>query len=201
MRTEFDPVTHEGKVDGQQWPSVSQILKEFGLLNLDGIQPDILEAKRNLGVRVHAATVLLDSGELDEEHFNATFPECIPYLEGYRKFRIIEKLNVLHKEERLFSKKWKFHGCPDEVAVRELDGRNVIVDYKTSWKVYPATACQLEAYRILVEECRGIKIAGVYSLMLKPNGTYDFKESKEPGAKIDFLHALSLHWRKRSFYK
>lgn len=200
MRTEFDPITHIGKVDGVVWPSSTQLLKEFGLVDYSTVPERVLENKRVLGDRVHLATLLLDSGELDEEHFNSSFPECIPYLEGYRKFRIIEHFEPVFKEQRFFSAKYKFHGAPDEVA-RDKNGRLVIIEYKNTWKIYKAICPQMESYRLLVEEAMKEKVCALHSLKLKPNGDYDLQEHKEPGAKMDFLHALSLHWRKRTFYK
>ena len=43
-----------------------------------------LEEKRKLGTRVHAATVMIDDGDFDEDHAKTKFPEILPYLVSSR---------------------------------------------------------------------------------------------------------------------
>src|SRR3990167_1421871 len=151
----FDQATHIGRYNGEIWPSVTQLLKESGLVNYDGVPKKILENKSILGTRVHYATALLDNCNLDEEHFNKTFPECVPYLEAYRKFRQIEQFEKDERMGRLFSTKWKFHGEPDEhgVHVQNIGGVLSLIDYKCTWKMYESTGAQLSGYEILLWEC------------------------------------------------
>lgn len=204
MKTEFDPQTHIGKVDGVIWPSVTQLLNEFKLVDFDGVSPERLYYKRILGTRVHAATVLLDNGSLDEEHFNASFPECVPYLDAYRKFREIEDFEPLRKEDRYFSKKWRFHGQPDESGLhicKISPTENALVDYKCTFACYPATGPQLSGYEILILECLGIKIKKRFGLLLKPTGHYDLIPFKDPNDKQDFLACLWLWWQRVNKYK
>ena len=199
MNTSFDPETHRYTVNGEAWPSVTQLLSEFKLVDFSMVPAERLEYKRVLGTRVHAATVLLDKGELDEDHFNESFPECVPYLNAYRKFREIESFEPVHKEQRYFSKKWKFAGTPDEFGI--INGDNYIIDYKCCFQVYPAVSTQLQGYKILLEEnIKGIKIKKLLSLLLKKTGHYEITEHKDNQSKNDFLACLVLHWRRRNYY-
>lgn len=59
------------------------------------------------------------------------------------------KFQVTDTEVRLVSRKWRFGGTPDGFLV---DGKRVIVDFKTSASVYPEYLCQLAAYRALWNE-------------------------------------------------
>jgi hypothetical protein len=199
----FDPETHIGTYKGVVWPSVTQLLQEFGLIDYTGVPPQVLDRKRVLGTRVHAATELLDECNLDEEHFNASFPECVPYLEAYRKFRVMDKFDAERKPGRLWSLKWKFHGEPDEhgIHIATRNGRRVLIDYKCTFKMFKSTGAQLAAYAILLDECLKIKIQDRYGLLLKPTGGYDLCPFRDPVDRTDFLYALHLHWQKRNKYQ
>ena len=212
MKTEFDPVTHIGKVDGEIWPSVTQLLSEFKLVDFSHVPDERLEYKRILGTRVHYATVLIDNGSFDEDHAKENFPEILPYLEAYRKFRTIENFEPVHKENRLFSKKWRFHGAPDESGINLSlhNGYPVMIDYKCTYAMYPSTGPQLSGYDILIRE--NAKELGLdanlfrkqtkrYGLLLKPNGHYELHPFEDANDKQDFLACLWLHWAKRNKYK
>ena len=202
MKFEFDQETHIGKVDGIVWPSVTQLLNEFKLIDFTDVPPATLENKRVLGTRIHAATKLLDDCNLDEEHFNSAFPECIPYLEAYRKFRVIEKFDPADKIGRLLSTKWKFHGEPDEYGVHMtvMGGVPSLIDYKCSWRMYESTGPQLSGYEILIAECLKIKIKKRWGLLLKPTGHYDLVPFNDPSDKQDFLACLWLWWQRCNKY-
>lgn len=203
MNTSFDPQTHKYTVNGEVWPSVTQLLSEFKLVDFSNVPEERLEYKRVLGTRVHAATVLLDNGSLDEEHFNESFPECVPYLNAYRKFREIESFEAVHKEQRYFSKKWRFAGSPDESGfhVGKLGKTYALIDYKCTFAMYPSTGPQLAGYSMLLEECLGIKIKKRYGLLLKPTGNYDLVPFTDQTDFTDFQACLVLHWGKRNKYK
>jgi len=211
LKYEFDPVRHIGKVNGEIWPSVTQLLQMEGIINYDDVPPEVLEAKRLIGIRVHAASVMIDNCNLDEAHFNAKFPECVPYLEGYRKFRVIEKFEPLHKENRLFSNKWKFHGAMDEVSLHAgiHAGHLCIIDYKCTFSMYASTGPQLSGYEILVRENAaelGIpkellrKAVKRFGLLLKPTGNYDLVPFTDTSDMTDFQACLVLYWQKVNKY-
>ncbi len=213
MNTEFDPQTHIGKVNGVIWPSVTQLLTEFGLQDLSAVPEDRLEYKRLLGTRVHAATFLLDDCRLDEEHFATVFPECIPYLNAYRKFREIEDFEPIVKEYRLFSKKWRCHGAMDEVSIHggKYSDRLCVIDYKCVYQMYKSVGPQTSGYEILVKE--NGKELGLprellrkrfhrFALILKPTENYDLVYLPDNvNDEQDFLACARLHWRNRDHYK
>lgn len=199
----FDPEKHLYTVNGEAWPSVTQLLQEFGIIDFSNVPKDRLEFKRILGMRVHAATLLLDNGSLDDEHFRKNFPECVPYLEAYRKFREFEDFEPVHKEHRLFSKKWKFAGTPDEQGfhISKFGAHDALIDYKCTFSMYSATGPQLAGYSMLIEENLGIKIKKRFGLLLKPTGSYDLVPFKMADDFTDFQACVYLHWKKRTKYK
>ena len=204
MGFEFDHETHIGRMNGEIWPSVTQLLQESKLIDYSMVPKEVLEKKRILGTRVHAATILLDDCNFDEDHFNAEFPECIPYLEAYRNFRIIEKFeNSNAKCGRLVSLKLKFHGEPDEHGIRlAWRGQEAyLIDYKCTFKMFASTGAQLSAYKILLAERLKINVKTRLGLLFKPNGKFDLVPFKDPNDKQDFLACLHLHWARRNKYQ
>lgn len=199
----FTPADHIGRYKGEVWPSVTQLLQEYKLIDYSGAPEDILERKRILGTRVHYATGLLDDCDLNEEDTATHYPEILPYLEAYRKFRIQQPFEPAPECGRLLSLRWKFHGEPDEhgIRVENFGNKLALIDYKCTWKMYESTGAQLAAYAILLEECHGIKVQARYGLLLKSNGSYDVVPFTDAIEKQDFLACLHLHWRRRNKYK
>lgn len=199
----FDPVTHVGMMDGVPWPSVTQLLNEFKLVDFTGVPPAVLERKQKLGTNVHAATAMIDDCDLDEEHQALNYPETLPYLEAYRKFRVQQPFEPSPKCGRLVSKKWSFHGEPDEHGIRVCNFGNklALIDFKCTWRMYDSTGPQLSGYAILLDECLKLKVKERYGLLFKPTGGYELVPFNDPIDRNDFLACLHLHWRKRKVYK
>ena len=203
FNTEFDPITHIGRVNSVAWPSVTQLLSQFRLVDYSGVPYQRLEYKRRIGIVFVKAAYALDEGRLDEEAFEKQYPEVIPYLDGYRKFREIENFEAQHKEIRLFSKKWRFHGAPDEAGIvaGRLGNQLCIVEYKTTWEMQRSSTAQAAAYAMLMDECMGLKIKRRFGLLLKPTSNYELTEFKDPLDFQDFQACVYLHWRLRETYR
>jgi hypothetical protein len=213
MKTTFDHKTHIGTVDGEVWPSVTQLLTENRLHDLSRVPDERLEYKRILGTRVHAAAVLLENRTLDETHFNESFPDCIPYLNAYRKFREIEPFeSVVNGQMRLFSKKWRFHGESDFIGIHseKYAGHLCVIDYKCTWGMYPSVGPQTAGYEILnIENAKELGIPNElikrkvlrFALILKATENYDLIPLTDVNDKQDFLACLWLHWQRRNKYK
>lgn len=199
----FDPVSHEGRMNGELWPSVTQLITHFGLVDYSGVPEETMERKRILGTNVHYATGLIDECDLDEEHQAKHFPSTIPYLEAYRKYRVQQPFEPSPKCGRLVSRKLRVHGEPDEHGMRieNIGNRPCIVEYKCCYELYPSTSTQTAGYQILIEECLGIKIKGRYGLLLRPDGSYELERFTDAVDRQDFLACVHLWHRKRNKYK
>lgn len=195
----FDPVTHTYTYAGVVWPSVTQLLGLFKLVDFSMVDPVVLEEKRRLGTIVHRGAELLDKQTLDEDHFNLKFPEAVPYLHAYRRFREIEDFEPEDNELRLYSKKWRYAGTLDRQGI--FKGLPTIIDLKCSWEIYPSNGPQTAGYALAFEELFGTKIKRRFALQLKPTGHYELKEYKSPQDLQDFLACLVLYWRRREHYK
>lgn len=200
----FDPQDHIGRMNGEVWPSVTQLLQEFKLIDYSGVPERTLEDKRVLGTRVHHATALIDRQDLDEADTEKRFPEILPYLEAYRKFRIVEHFEPAEeKAGRMVSLKWRFHGEMDEHGFRIARyGKELyIVDYKCTFRMFNSTGPQTFAYKMLLAECKKVKITKRFGLLLKPTGSYDLVPFTDKNDEQDFKACLWLHWQKRNKYK
>jgi len=181
----FDEATHTYTIKGQPVPSVTQVLREAGLIDTSWFTPEA--ALR--GQHVHTACALWDKGELDT---CALDPVLVPYLEAWQKFRKESGVTPAIIETPYYSLEHGFAGCVDRAW---LDGKHwVIADIKSgplpSW-----LTLQLAGYSILVNAFSGMGVE------LRDNGSYCVKMVKTPElfkARRQFLEALAKVKRQRS---
>jgi len=125
---------------GKEVPSVSEILRHFGIINLGYVDGVVLEKACNFGTNVHETCELYDKDDLD-----SCDPKIEPYLEGWKKFRKAHPFELDLIEKPLYSKVWGFAGTPDRVMC------GTVIDIKSGAKAV-SHALQLAFYFILVDE-------------------------------------------------
>lgn len=145
MTFTFDEAMHlyrDG--DGLVVPSVTQCLKAVGLISFDGINPAVLERKRQLGTLVHKVTELYDKGEsLDEFEI----PDQVwEYVTGYVNFRQDSGFTPTVIEARMLGEiNGMVYGMqPDRVG--EIYGVLHVVELKCGAALHPAWGVQLSGY-------------------------------------------------------
>lgn len=161
---EFDPASHEYRILGGRVPSVTQVLAP--LADFSGIPRDVLEAKRDLGQRVHFACQLADEDDLDEESIE---PDVAPYLAAWQKFLRESGAVVLANEQRVAEPMLMYAGTLDNVLM--LNGEKVLVDKKTSISLPMAVGPQTAAYQRALGDATVTRRG---ALRLRPDGTYRF---------------------------
>jgi hypothetical protein len=138
---EFDSASHVYTLHGVKIPSVTQVLQEAGLVGLDDVPREILEAKAKRGRRIHEAV---------EEHSKGNeVPDAWMYPE-------IEAWDAFCREYGFTSKHQELISCDEILKVGFTidqigyfkDGRRVIVDLKTGTKKI-ADVIQIAAYGLL----------------------------------------------------
>lgn len=141
----FDEAAHVYKdINGLIVPSVTQCLKAVGLISFEGINPAILERKRQLGTLVHKVTELYDKGENLDDY---EIPEpVLEYVDGYITFRRDTGFTPTIVEARSIS---EVHGMwfglqPDRVG--ELNGVPHILELKCTAQPHPVHGVQLAGY-------------------------------------------------------
>lgn len=186
----FDAATHTYSVRGQVIPSVTQVLAP--LRDFSAVPPRILEAKRALGVAVHATTEYDDAGILDEASVHW---KVRPYLDAYRRWRSEMGVRVISSEQRVYHPTLRYAGTFD--CKVEIAGRRWVVDKKTAEQEHPSWGLQTAAYREPLPDKASLQCA---SLMLRGDGTYAWRPYDAPKHRGDFgvfcAYLTSHLWKK-----
>ena len=150
----FDQPSHTYRLAGRLLPSVTQVLAP--LVDFSRVPPDVLEAKRDLGSRVHETC-----------HFHDEDDDVLPYLEGWKRFMRESGARILQCETRVCEPVLGYAGSLDRVL--ELNGNRWLVDLKTSFCLPHTVGAQTAAYlRALADP----SVTHRGALRLRADGTY-----------------------------
>lgn len=188
MNFTFDEKTHTYRLDGVIIPSVTQITKEAGLIDLTYVKQDILAYKADLGNKVHSTTELYDGNNLNIEKLH---PLLRGYLEGWIKFRKECDFVPTSLEQMMFHPLYRYAGRIDRIGT--MQGVLTQLDIKSGVH-HHSYAIQSGGYAELYNYGKDKKqhIKKRTTLYLKDNGTYSLKEHKEPNDIRIFLAALTI---------
>lgn len=190
----FEEETHTYKTNGIKVPSVTQILKEAGLIDLSFVDKEILEYKSDLGTKVHTTTELYDQNNLDVDSLH---PILKGYLDGWIKFRKDYDFTPTLMEIALIHPLYKYAGKIDRIGTIRKD--TVQVDLKSgvhhhSYAIQSAGYTELYNYGKPKKE----QIKKRYTVYLKGTGEYEVREHKNPNDTRVFLAALTITNYKRA---
>lgn len=178
---QFDEPTHTYTVDGVQYPSVTTILQDMGLIDTSWFTPEACQR----GTYVHQMIEWDQADELDYESIDIAL---LGYLNAWRKFVSDTGYVSLCSEYRMANKAYRFAGTADQIGT--LNNCRAIIDVK-SGAVSPCTSLQLAGYEILYEaSCKR------FALQLHDNGKYSLKEYTDRNDRAVFLSAVALWWWK-----
>lgn len=178
----FDSRNHTYIMRGELVPGVTSVLKP--LVDFAGIPREVLEAKADLGRRIHAATEFDDDGDLDEASVEA---DVAPYLAAYRRFRAESGAQVVANERMVYEPIYRYAGTLDRVMV--IDRAKWLIDIKscvtTPLSAGPQTAAYLRALQDPTVQRRG-------ALRLRPDGTYRLDPLTAPDDWSVFYACLAV---------
>ncbi len=180
----FDEASHTYRFGGKVVPGVTSILRP--LVDFSGIRRDVLEAKADLGKRVHFACQLHDEDDLDEASVQE---DVAPYLQAYRLFLSESRAQIVMNEERVFSRTYGYAGTLDRVMALPAQG-TFLVDLKTCIATPTSTGPQTAAYLRALDPSVCTRRA---ALRLRPDGTYRLDELTDPNDWATFLACLTVH--------
>lgn len=160
----FDTETHQYYWYGVNVPSVTEIAKPISSERLNEFPKWVVENARKRGKAVHEyAEEYLLCGELD---FYRIETEYLPYVENFVNWAKTYKPKVLYTEYKMGCA--EFAGTTDLIC--EIDGKIVLVDYKTTSAVdKKSLSVQLEGYNQLAK-LYGIEVDRYMYLHLKKDG-------------------------------
>ena len=171
----FEEEGHIYKADGVRVPSVTQAIKEAGLIDLTFVKQDILEYKADLGNKVHLTTELYDNNNLDEESLH---PTLRGYLNAWIKFRKESGFTPIVTELKGFHPLYRYAGKIDRIGL--LENKITQLDIKSgvhhhSYAIQSAGYTELYNYGKHKNE----QIKRRFTIYLKEDGTYSLIEYKE----------------------
>lgn len=186
---EFDEVTHTYRVNGERWPSVTQVLDDI-LRPYEGVPEDLMRAAAQFGKHVHAACHLDNIGMLDEA---ALDPALSPYLEGWRAFRRAMGAEILISEHIVSHPRLRYCGSLDSVVL--MRGKRALIDIKTTAVLPGTVGPQCAAYAEALGEPRIAR----YCCHLIGGGQYRLIPLTEPTDFSIYISALNLYfWRQKN---
>lgn len=179
MSLTFDPENHIYKVNGEVWPSVTQVLKDMGFIDSTWFT----EYARERGSLAHLIIKWHCLGILDEDTVD---PVLRPYLDAWKLFVADTGFVSKQIETPLYDPLRRFAGTPDNVG--ELYKIPSVIDYKTG-AMSQVTGIQLAGYELLTG-----KRLKRYGLQLTDKGKYKLTEFKDRNDRQVFLAATACWW-------
>jgi hypothetical protein len=175
----FEEKGHKYFLDGREFPSVTTVLSDMGLIDTSWFTPEACQR----GTYVHEIIEWDQSGELD---YDTVDNALIGYLDAWKQFVADTGYASLCSEYRMVSEMYRFAGTADQVG--SLNNCRCIIDVK-SGAVSPCTSLQLSGYEILYDApCKR------FALQLKEDGKYSLKEYTDRNDRAVFLSAVALWW-------
>ena len=182
---QFNEATHTYTLGGQVIPGVTSVMQSGGLVDLSMVDPDVLEAKSQLGKAVHLATHLDDLGNLDEQSVDEL---AMGYVQAYRKWRRESGAVIPLSEHMALNLKHRYAGTLDLLV--SINGEEWLIDKKTSSQIHRAAGVQTAAYEEALNLGRRVRRG---ALQLKPDGTYRLHEFTSPRDFVVFQACLLIH--------
>lgn len=189
----LDEEKHEYRVGDRVLPSVTQILREMGMVD----DRYFSKESAHRGIAVHKATELYDLGTLDEDSLD---PRLQGYLGAWISFRKETGFFPTCVEGRGFSK-FGYAGTFDRIGVTD-EGETVLLDIKSSFFVPDWIGLQLGGYLQIIAERMTHKsfvpYKGIWSVHLSDGGL--FKIERWDDRRNDFLAIARTHQIKKEMW-
>lgn len=138
---------HEGRL----YARVSDILKPFS--NFDGIDPNVLSNKAQIGTNIHQAIHDEVSGEMPIVN-----EDNVGYFKSFKSWREALLPKFFHTEKRYFDNEKMVTGQIDALITLPGSEEPLLIDYKTSVQESPTWIMQAHLYYDLVAKS-GLAIA------------------------------------------
>jgi hypothetical protein len=180
---------HVYRYDGRIVPSVTQVLRDAGLIDFSGVPADVLEAARWRGTLVHKATEFYDRGVLDEADLDE---RLVGYVQAWKRFRSDTGFVPATIEQFVYHPAYGYAGQLDRDGF--MKGKAILLDVKTGI-AHPAAGPQTAAYK---EAHCGASPRERFSVHLHGDGKYHLECHTNRSDFAVFAAALTLtNWKRR----
>lgn len=147
---------------------------------------EILKQAGELGTDVHS----LIQSHLEGNEFEANHPDSPDYFNSFLKWLEQNQLTPILQEKLVYDTELGFAGRLDFYGI--LNGKHVLIDFKTSKFFNPKYGLQLAAYKHCLEKA-GHKVEASYCLYVKPDGCslVEYTDPLEIFLKVKDI----FHWK------
>jgi hypothetical protein len=196
---------HDYYLDGVLTPSMTQILRDSGLIRFDGVPAFILEAARKRGSAVHQLCHYANEDDLDPTSVDDAYRG---YLDAWLRCRAERGIRPLLCERRIASRRHRVTGTLDLLCA--IDGDGWLLDYATGDPVNCSKNFQTAGYLGLAMEWKSEdrELANVLhrfqrwrrgSVRLRKDGSFLFREYTDVREYARF-QILAAAWHIRQEY-
>lgn len=187
----FEEASHTYTLDGKRLPSVTQVLEP--LSGYAGIPAHILQNAAERGTAVHKICELYNNGILGE--FD---PALAGYLEAWKNFLLMSKLEVIFSELRMFHPTLHYAGTMDIFGVCKR--KKIVLDIKSSAELMPSTGPQTAAYEELVKVTLKETAQERWGVLLRADGTFKIVKCSDRTDWATFRSCLNIEkWRAKHY--
>lgn len=166
---EFSEEGHVYLLDGEQIPSVTQLMEPLNRREYMRVDSRTLEMAAQRGTAVHNAIENYLKYGLDDID-----PDYRCYMDGFHEWWEEYNPEFVASEMRVYHKLYRYAGTADLLAI--IDGKLTLVDFKTTYKLSEKSVrVQLEAYSQAMGS-HGIIIDGKMVLHLSADGKWKSPE-------------------------
>lgn len=180
---EFEERKHTYLLNGIEIPSVTTLMEPLSSKVYGPVDPVVLANAASKGTAVHNAIenyLEFEVTDISDEH-KGYFDAFLAWLDACRPV-------IVGTEARVYHKQLRYAGTSDLIC--EINGQNVLVDYKTSYQVNMMLyMVQLEGYA-RAWESHGVRIDDRIILHLKKDGKYAVYHSPKNAECYSVLSAL-----------
>lgn len=206
----FERDTSRYVVEGRRVVSVTEALNVCGLVDFSGVPVTMLEAAQRRGTMAHGIIELINA---DDDSWQGLIDETTePYIDAYFRFMDETKFTPLLTEHLVVSRVHRFAGRLDVIGI--LNGRIVLIDYKTAAAIARHVGLQLAGYKLGLSDEVVAELADVigetgtdqmqmlrlklprFALRLGRDGRYTLVEFTRHRDTGDFLAAVRVaNWQ------
>ena len=172
------------------YPSVTQIIGRYS--DFSRVPPDVLEAAKERGTRVHQVCAAMASGLWVPDYCDSG---DAPYIVSFEQWFEAVVDNVIAVEPELTCTTYRFKGHPDLLCRLKGDDCLTLIDLKSPVQKQKTWRLQIAAYRHLALK-KWPNIARVGSLRLSPEGRPALFDEYSGTLDVDFnvfVSALNVH--------
>ena len=182
----FDESRHEYRLHGKVVPSVTQILRDAGVIDATWFTQDAAERGTRVHHAIHRSDMGIDCGSITDE--------VLPYLCAWREFVEVAGVKIMASEKRVWSSRLRYAGTLDKYA--KVGAKSIVIDIKTG-PVMPWCALQTAAYMYASLEMH-CKCDGRMGVHLGADGKYSVHSYGDFRSDFAQFTTALLQWRKQN---